>query len=143
MFLDFFKIQSDQKLLLDFKESKISDLHKKFLNSNKRKIIIFPESRRSEKCWPFFGNLTDSLVKKNVGEVIISGMIKDNNHKGAIDLRGEVQLSCLPALIREAALVVSNDSALYILHHLSEYLFLVFSVQRIQSIMVRILEAPK
>lgn len=110
-FLDIFKVQSDGKLFLPFKDSMLSKLSKEVLNSCKKKVLLFPESRRQEKCWPYFENLSNLIVNKSFGDVIVSGTKKDNKFKDTLDLRGEVNLKSLPALISRATLVVANDSA--------------------------------
>jgi ADP-heptose:LPS heptosyltransferase len=110
-FLDIFKLQSDGKLFLPFKDSMLSKLPKEVFYSSRKKVLLFPESRRQEKCWPYFENLSALLINERVGDVIISGTKKDYKFKGTLDLRGEVNLRSLPALISSVTLVVANDSA--------------------------------
>ena len=76
-----------------------------------RSIILFPESRRSEKVWPFFKELAYELNKISQWKVIIAGNHKDNRFPNCIDLRESLSLSDLPSIINKASLIICNDSA--------------------------------
>ena len=110
-FLEIFNLCPDKGLNLPFKASKLDGAWKANFTSNNNKILLFPESRRDEKCWPFFKELSQMIMEKKIGDVIVSGTKKDNSYPHAIDLRGSIPLSSIPALISEASVVVSNDSA--------------------------------
>ena len=76
-----------------------------------RSIILFPESRRSEKVWPFFKELAIELNKISQWKVIIAGNQKDNRFPNCIDIRESITLSDLPSIINKASLIICNDSA--------------------------------
>ncbi|MGE9291084.1 MAG: glycosyltransferase family 9 protein [Puniceicoccales bacterium] len=80
-------------------------------------ILLFPESRRAEKEWKGFVELADGLgqayPERTIGwlgtgkEPMAPGRKMPEN---VVDLRGKVPLASLPAIMREAASVVANDS---------------------------------
>ena len=74
-------------------------------------VLLFPESRRNEKAWPFFRELAESFARNSSFNLVVSGNNPDHQYPCAIDLRGRVELDELPDLIKKADLVVSNDSA--------------------------------
>jgi len=76
-----------------------------------RSIILFPESRRSEKVWPFFKELAYELNKISQWKVIIAGNHKDYRFPNCTDLRESLSLSDLPSIINKASLIICNDSA--------------------------------
>jgi ADP-heptose:LPS heptosyltransferase len=76
-----------------------------------RSIILFPESRRSEKVWPYFKELAIELNKFSQWKVIIAGNHKDNRFHNCVDMRDSITLSDLPSIINKASLVICNDSA--------------------------------
>jgi len=100
--------------LAKFDENLPLDLN---LNSSSRKtvpvgsIILFPESRRKEKNWPFFKELANDLQKCPQWNIIIAGNHKDNRFPNCIDLRESINLLNLPEIISKASLIVCNDSA--------------------------------
>jgi heptosyltransferase I len=81
-----------------------------------RPIVMFPDSRRSEKRWHGFKELTEFIVRDGTGrKVVWAGNnyvdLKDPLPDGLfLNLTGNTSLVSLPALIRRAAWVVSNDS---------------------------------
>ncbi len=110
-FLEVFNLAPDQGLNLAFRASVIDSTWSANLPPQHNKILLFPESRRKEKCWPFFKELSQILVNEDIGHVIVSGIQKDDSYTHAIDLRGRIPLRSIPALIRKASVVISNDSA--------------------------------
>ena len=100
----------DPLLCLDFPETNISKTLTERLEE-KKFILLFPESRRSEKVWPFFKELILSLSEENSFNIVVAGNKQDQHFPHAIDLRGKVKLGELPELIKRAGLVISNDSA--------------------------------
>jgi heptosyltransferase-1 len=100
----------DPLLSMDFPETKISKTFTERLEE-KKIILLFPESRRSEKVWPFFKELSQSLSKENSFNIVVAGNKQDQQFPHAIDLRGQIKLGELPDLIKRADLVISNDSA--------------------------------
>ena len=106
-FLKVFKVNDfDQDLPLTF-----SSEAKNEFNLTHKAVILFPESRRKEKEWPFFKELADKLKSEFELNVYISGVKRTKNFHGHSDLRGKVSLGHLPFLIKSASLVISNDSA--------------------------------
>lgn len=110
-FLEVFNLPPDQGLNLPFNASAPASSWSANLASKHSIILLFPESRREEKCWPFFKELSQILVSEEIGHVVISGIQKDDSYSHATDLRGSVPLRSIPALMRKASVVVSNDSA--------------------------------
>ena len=97
-------------LPLEFKNSTLNGITRNKL-AEKKYILLFPESRRLEKVWPFFNELNSSLLKKKNFSLVVAGNHQDKDFLGSIDLRGKLKLSELPELIRGASVVVTNDSA--------------------------------
>ena len=110
-FLDLFDNNGRGDLYLEFPHSRGSKVLAKKLNSEKRKIVIFPESRRPEKVWPYFFELVTQIKEKKDLDIVIAGTEICDKFSGCIDLRGEIKLENLPWLVRGACLVLSNDSA--------------------------------
>ena len=100
----------DPSLPLKFDNSCIMAKTKKLLGE-KPFIMLFPESRRPEKIWPYFEELFGELKKGNGYEIVIAGNKKVGNFNGSIDLRGDLSLTELPFVISKSKAVVTNDSA--------------------------------
>ena len=100
----------NKTLRLDFPESQLAKDTAKQVPLGK-KILLFPESRRREKEWPFFNELSKELAGKEKFKVLIAGTKKTGNYHGCTDLRGELTIFELPRIIDSAHLVVTNDSA--------------------------------
>ena len=96
----------DQSLPLDLKPKQKTDS-----TIPAKSIILFPESRRKEKMWPFFKELADWLLKEFNFKVVIAGNHRDRRFVDCIDLRGDIPLAGLPEVIRASSLVICNDSA--------------------------------
>ena len=96
----------DQSLPLDLKPKQKTDS-----TIPAKSIILFPESRRKEKMWPFFKELADWLLKEFNFKVVIAGNHRDRRFVDCIDLRGDIPLADLPEVIRASSLVICNDSA--------------------------------
>ena len=77
----------------------------------KQFIVLFPESRRSEKIWPFYEEFSNEISKYTGLEIVVVGNFRSDDFKNTIDLRGELKLSELPAIIQKAEFIVTNDSA--------------------------------
>ena len=92
-----------------FPSSKDVDLEN--LGINKSFILLFPESRRKEKQWPYFYNLLDEISDRLKIQVVVAGNEKPNHSGNFIDLGGQLSLNELPSLILAASIVVTNDSA--------------------------------
>jgi ADP-heptose:LPS heptosyltransferase len=79
-------------------------------------ILMFPDSRRAEKCWNGFKQLTEMLLRANRNRKVIWAGSNSQPVKGILptaqflNLTGNTSLVSLPALIQRAEWVFSNDS---------------------------------
>lgn len=79
-------------------------------------IVMFPDSRRAEKCWGGFKQLTEMVLREDKGRKVVwagSNYVHDRSAYPAsqfVNLTGNTSLVSLPALIKRADWVVSNDS---------------------------------
>ena len=98
----------NNELPISFKFAEdIGALHK---SPVKPYIILFPESRRIEKIWPHFEKLS-FLIKGKFGyEIVVCGNNRNEEFNHCTDLRGMVRLIELPEIIKQADLIISNDS---------------------------------
>jgi heptosyltransferase I len=110
-FIEVFNLRPCGDLSLNFNKSTLENKDKFKPDSSNKRILLFPETRRDEKNWPFFKELNDLLQNEKIGDVLISGTKKDDSYHNAFDYRGNIPLRSLPALIRQASIVISNDSA--------------------------------
>ncbi len=100
------KFRQVDKLKLSFAEGK----------DGAAPIVMFPDSRRAEKCWGGFRQLTLLLIRSNRSRQVIwagdnflparVGLPKDR----FLNLTGNTSLVSLPALIQQCEWVISNDS---------------------------------
>lgn len=87
-----------------------------FLAPGPAPFILFPESRRPEKCWPHFAELTRRLLRERPERrVVWAGSTRSRAEEGwpperFANLTGRTPVETLPDLLRGAALVVGNDS---------------------------------
>ena len=99
----------------------LSEANRETINNRKTKrLMIFPESRRKEKEWPFFQQLTDKLLKTHtdlqlvwVGTKFIKPefQVDDFETYGQfLNLSGCTNINELPALIESSDLILANDS---------------------------------
>ncbi len=76
--------------------------------------LLFPNSRRPEKEWPYFSKLTQALIENSPYNIVWAGNdVKDKNsfpEDRFYNLVGKTRLNELPNLIRRAKCIVSNDS---------------------------------
>ena len=80
-----------------------------------KRLMLFPESRRAEKEWPFFQELTESLLGQApelqlvwVATQAIETRIPTSDR--FVNLSGRTGIDELPALIDSADLILANDS---------------------------------
>jgi ADP-heptose:LPS heptosyltransferase len=79
-------------------------------------ILMFPDSRRAEKRWNGFKQLTDLLVRDGSGRKVVwagNNYIPNNEtYTGGLflNLTGNTSLASLAALVKKADWVISNDS---------------------------------
>lgn len=111
-FLDpFVERSKEDPLILDFPKSVASPEIPEKKRSSLPRVILFPESRRSEKVWPYFRELAGKLIAGNLAEVVVCGTRVDQEYADACDLRGRLNLAELANTLKHGALIVSNDSA--------------------------------
>jgi len=79
-------------------------------------ILMFPDSRRAEKSWNGFKQLTEMLLRANANRRVIWAGSNYQPDKGTLppgrflNLTGNTSLVSLPALIQRCEWVFSNDS---------------------------------
>ena len=80
-----------------------------------KRLMLFPESRRAEKEWPFFQELTESLLGQApelqlvwVATQAINTRIPTSDR--FVNLSGRTGIDELPVLIDSADLILANDS---------------------------------
>jgi len=79
-------------------------------------ILMFPDSRRVEKRWGGFKQLTEMILKEDRSRKVVwagSNYLPDRNSFSPnqfLNLTGNTSLVSLPALIRRADWVITNDS---------------------------------
>ena len=79
-------------------------------------IVMFPDSRRAEKCWGGFKQLTELLLREEKNRKVVwagSNYVHDRGSFPAaqfFNLTGNTSLVSLPALIKRADWVIANDS---------------------------------
>ena len=110
-FLDLFDVNKNDELNLEFPNSEPLSQFKLQSKKSENNILIFPESRRKEKIWPEFESLTKIIKQSSKAAIWVGGSNNDQNYKSCVDFRGKVELSNLPWLIKQATVVLSNDSA--------------------------------
>jgi heptosyltransferase I len=79
-------------------------------------VIMFPDSRRAEKRWHGFKELTEFIARDGSGRKVVWAGNNYIDYKDALtetqflNLTGNTSLMALPALIKKAGWVISNDS---------------------------------
>ena len=97
-------------------DDKLSDDNRGALGQAQgKRVLIFPESRREEKEWPHFEELTRTLLGQvpelQLVRVATSGAEPGKAEPGRlVNLSGCTAIEELPALIDSADLIVANDS---------------------------------
>lgn len=80
-----------------------------------RSLLVFPESRRPEKCWPHFAALVSQIAAAQPKRSILwcgSADIKSSAPKAqnVINLAGQTQMTDIVWLIAHGGCVLANDS---------------------------------
>jgi ADP-heptose:LPS heptosyltransferase len=81
-----------------------------------RPYVLFPDSRRPEKRWGGFKQLTELILREDRARKVVWAGSNHLPDKGAfpasqfLNLTGNTSLVSLPALVKRADWVVSNDS---------------------------------
>lgn len=96
----------------------VDGLNLNFIDSRSgaRPIVMFPDSRRAEKKWHGFKELTEFIARDGTGRKVVwagnayvdcKDPLPDHQF---LNLTGNTSLVSLPALIKRASWVISNDS---------------------------------
>lgn len=101
---------------LKFRE--VDSLNLRFADSRGglKPIVMFPDSRRAEKCWGGFKQLTELLLREDKNRKVVwagSNYVHDRSAfppAQFFNLTGNTSLVSLPALIKRADWVIANDS---------------------------------
>lgn len=101
---------------LKFRE--VENLNLKFADGRggAKPILLFPDSRRAEKRWSGFKQLTELLLREDKTRKVVwagSNYVPDRDSFPStqfLNLTGNTSLVSLPSLIKRAEWVVSNDS---------------------------------
>lgn len=115
-FCPFVDCNPELKGTLRFRESE--NLNLKFADGRggARPYLLFPDSRRAEKRWGGFKQLTELLVREDKSRKVIwagSNYLPDRGAYPAaqfLNLTGNTSLVSLPGLIKKADWVITNDS---------------------------------
>jgi len=100
---------------LKFKPTEKLELDFDGLQNDLKPIVIFPDSRRAEKKWGGFRQLTQRFMRSTKKRKVIWAGDKFIAARGFprsrfLNLTGNSSLEALPALIAQASWVISNDS---------------------------------
>jgi ADP-heptose:LPS heptosyltransferase len=102
--------------ILKFREAESLNLKFTDGRGGAKPVLMFPDSRRAEKRWGGFKQLTELLLKEDRSRKVVwagSNYLPDRNSFSAaqfLNLTGNTSLVSLPALIRRAEWVITNDS---------------------------------
>ena len=111
-----FEAKPELQGTLKFRE--VDSLNLRFADSRGggRPIVMFPDSRRAEKCWGGFKQLTELILREDKNRKVVwagSNYVHDRGaHPPAqfFNLTGNTSLVSLPALVKRAEWVIANDS---------------------------------
>jgi heptosyltransferase I len=84
--------------------------------SGEKPIVMFPDSRRAEKCWGGFKQLTELILREDKNHKVVWAGSNYVHDRGAyptaqfFNLTGNTSLVSLPALVKRADWVIANDS---------------------------------
>lgn len=101
---------------LKFREAEALNLKFAEGRGGSRPIVIFPDSRRSEKRWSGFKQLTALILRQDRSRKVIwagNNFVADRGlflPAQFLNLTGNTSLVSLPALLKRADWVISNDS---------------------------------
>ena len=101
---------------LKFREAENLSLKFAEGRAGSRPVLMFPDSRRPEKRWGGFKQLTEMLLREDPARKVIwagSNTLPERNAFSPaqfLNLRDNTSLVSLPALIKRADWVVTNDS---------------------------------
>jgi ADP-heptose:LPS heptosyltransferase len=101
---------------LKFREMDTLDLKFAAGRGGTRPIVMFPDSRKAEKNWNGYKQLTELILRNDRSRKVIwagTNFVPDRGSFGAeqfLNLTGNTSLVSLPALLKRADWVISNDS---------------------------------
>ena len=101
--------------ILKFRE--VDSLHLRFADSRGggKPIVMFVDSRRAEKCWGGFKQLTELILREDRNRKVVWAGSNYVHDRGAFppaqffNLTGNTSLVSLPALVKRADWVIAND----------------------------------
>jgi len=100
------KFREVDKLNLSFADSRVGG----------KPIVMFVDSRRAEKCWGGFKQLTELIVREDKNRKVVWAGSSYVHDRGVfpplqfLNLTGNTSLVSLPALVKRADWVIANDS---------------------------------
>lgn len=109
-------LKPELKGTLKFREMDTLDLKFAAGRGGTRPIVMFPDSRKAEKNWNGYKQLTELILRNDRSRKVIwagTNIVPDRGSFGAeqfLNLTGNTSLVSLPALIKRADWVISNDS---------------------------------
>jgi ADP-heptose:LPS heptosyltransferase len=101
---------------LEFRELDSLNLRFADTRGGGKPIVMFVDSRRAEKCWGGFKQLTELILREDKNRKVVwagSSYVHDRAAYPAaqfFNLTGNTSLVSLPALIKRADWVIANDS---------------------------------
>lgn len=113
-FCTVFKVKPELRGALKF-NSKKYELNFDGVENDQKPILIFPDSRRVEKKWGAFRQLTKRLLASPKKRKVVWVGNKFSTSRGIassrfINLTGKTDIDDLPSLIEQASWVLANDS---------------------------------
>jgi heptosyltransferase I len=101
---------------LKFRE--VDSLHLKFVDGKggAKPLVMFPDSRRADKKWGGFKQLTEMILREDRSRKVVWAGNNFVPDRGAfseaqfMNLTGNTSLVSLPALVKKAEWVITNDS---------------------------------
>ena len=100
------KFREVDKLDLSFADTRVGG----------KPIVMFVDSRRAEKCWGGFKQLTELILREDRNRKVVwagTGYVHDRGvfpPQQFLNLTGNTSLVSLPALVKRADWVIANDS---------------------------------
>ena len=115
-FCTVFGAKAELRGALKFRE--VDSLNLRFADARGggKPIVMFVDSRRAEKCWGGFKQLTELLLREDKNRKVVwagSGYVHDRGAFPAAqfaNVTGNTSLVSLPALVKRADWVIANDS---------------------------------
>lgn len=101
---------------LTFSKAQTSEFIQKTVLDSEPYILVFPDSRRKEKVWPYFYQLIEHFLLVNKGyKIILAGNDEAQKYsmlprERVINLIGKTEMTDLISLIEKCSLVITNDS---------------------------------